>query len=228
MCSNDARLTRLTAGAALGLALLYFASIPIGSLASLPASSASPAEFADFFAQHRSGLLAAVALNGIVWCVLLPLGFVGLRSIMGERGGVAATVALVSAGVEAALVGVVLIFGGIAAYMAPDLGPELSKALGVGMSIATNVSAWPTIACVVGLVIAARSCAALPNSVLAFGLLVAVLHAVSAVAFARSGLLSPDGIALAAAPAFAVWMMCIGVALLRRPRAVEAVAPALA
>jgi hypothetical protein len=228
MSSNDVRLTRLTAGAALGLALLYFASIPIGSLASLPASSASAAEFARFFAQHRSGLLVAVALNGIVWCVLLPLGFVGLRTVMGERGGVAATVALVGAGVEAALVGVVLIFGGIAAYMAPDLGLELSKVLGVGMSIATNVSAWPTIACVIGLVIAARRCAALPNSVLAFGLLVAALHAISAVAFARSGLLSPDGIALAAAPAFAVWMMCIGVVLLRRPVAVEVVAPALA
>lgn len=226
--SNDARLTRLTAGAALGLALLYFVSVPIGSLASLPAPNASAADFAQFFAQHRAGLLVAVALNGIAWCALLPVAFVGLRSFLGERGGVAATVALVCAGVEAALIGVILLFGGIAAYMAPHLGLELSKLLGVGMSVATSLSEWPTIACVIGLVIAARRCAALPKSVLAFGLLVAALDVVSALSFARSGILSPDGIALAAAPAFAIWMACIGVVLLRRPVAVDVAAPALA
>ena len=136
--------------------------------------------------------------------------------------------ALVCAGVEAALVGAVLLFGGIAAYMAPDLGLELSKMLGVGMSIATSLSEWPTIACVIGLMIAARRCAALPKAVLGFGGLVAVLDVVSAVSFARSGLLSPDGIALAAAPAFAIWMACIGVVLLRRPVTDEVAAPALA
>ncbi len=228
MSSNDARLTRLTAGAALGIALLYLVSVPIGSLASLPAPNASAADFAQFFAQHRAGLLVAVALNGIAWCALLPVAFVGLRSFLGEPGGTAATVALVGAGVEAALVGAVLLFGGIAAYMAPDLGLELSKMLGVGMSIATSVSEWPTIACVIGLVIAARRCAALPKSVLGFGGLVAVLDVVSAVSFARSGLLSPDGIALAAGPAFAVWMACIGVVLLRRPVTDEVAARALA
>lgn len=228
MSSNDVRLIRLTAGAALGLALLYLVSIPIGSLASLPAPSASAADFAQFFAQHRAGLLVAVVLNGIAWCALLPVAFVGLRSFLGERGSAAATVALVCAGVEAALIGVALVFGGIAAYMAPDLGLELSKVFGAGMSIATSASAWPTVPCVLGLVIAARRCGALPRSVLAFGLLVAVLHAVTAVAFARSGLLSPGGIALAAPPAFAIWMACIGVVLLRRPVTVEVTAPALA
>jgi hypothetical protein len=227
MSSSDARLSRLTAGAVIALGLLYLLSIPIGSLASLPAPTASKAEFAQFFAQHRAGVLVAVALNGIAWCVLLPVAFVGLRSYLGERGGVAATVALVGAGVEAALVGVVVLFGGIAAYMAPDLGSELSKVLGVGMSVATNVSAWPTIACVIGLVIAARRSGALPNPVLGLGLLVAALHAVSAVAFARSGLLSPAGISQAAAPAFAIWMVCIGVVLLRSRVTVAVAAPAL-
>ena len=79
MSSNDARLTRLTAGAALGIALLYLVSVPIGSLASLPAPNASAADFAQFFAQHRAGLFVAVALNGIAWCALLPVAFVGLR-----------------------------------------------------------------------------------------------------------------------------------------------------
>jgi hypothetical protein len=226
--SNDAHVTRLTALAALGIALLYFASMPIGSLASLPASDASASDFAQFFAHHRAGLLVAVVLNGIAWCALLPVAFAGLRTLLGERGGIAATVALVCAGVEAALIGVALVFGAIAAYAAPQLSLELSKVFSDGMSIATSASAWPTIPCVIGLVIAARRCGAFPKSVLAFGLLVATLHAVTAVAFARSGVLSPSGIALAAPPAFAIWMAFIGVALLRRPIAVAVVAPAAA
>ena len=44
----------------------------------------------------------------------------------------------------------------------------------------------------------------------------AVLHAIAAVSFARSGALSPSGIALAAPPAFAILMACVGVTLLRR------------
>jgi hypothetical protein len=226
--SNDVHVTRLTALAALGIALLYFASMPIGSLASLPASDASASDFAQFFAQHRAGLLVAVVLNGIAWCALMPVAFVGLRAVLGERGGIAATVALVCAGVEAALIGVALLFGAIAAYAAPHLGLDLSKVLSDGMSIATSASAWPTIPCVIGLLIAARRCGAFPKSVLAFGLLVAMLHAITAVAFARSGLLSPSGIAQAAPPAFAIWMAWIGVALLRRSVAVAVAAPAAA
>ena len=228
MSSNDAHVTRLTALAALGIALLYFASVPIGSLASLPASDASAPDFAQFFAQHRAGLLAAVVLNGIAWCALLPVAFAGLRTLLGKRGGIAATVALVCAGVEAALIGVALIFGAIAAYAAPQLGAELTKVFGNGMSIATSASAWPTIPCVVGLLIAARRCEALPRSILGFGLLVAMLHAITAVAFARSGVLSSSGIAQAAPPAFAIWMAGIGVALLRRPVAIAVAAPASA
>jgi hypothetical protein len=226
--SSDVRVARLTALAALGIALLYFVSVPIGSLASTPASNASAPAVAQFFAQHRNGLLLALALNGIAWCALMPVAFVGLRAVLGEGGGIAATVALVCAGVEAALIGVALLFGAIAAYAAPHLGLELSKVFSDGMSIATSASAWPTIPCVIGLVIAARRCGAFPNSVLAFGLLVATLHAITAVAFARSGVLSPSGIALAAPPAFAIWMAFIGVALLRRPVAVAVVAPAAA
>jgi hypothetical protein len=147
--SSDVRVARLTALAALGIALLYFVSVPIGSLASTPASNASALTVAQFFAQHRDGLLLALALNGIAWCALMPVAFVGLRAVLGERGGIAATVALVCAGVEAALIGVALLFGAIAAYAAPHLSLELSKVFSDGMSIATSASAWPTIPCVI-------------------------------------------------------------------------------
>ena len=194
----------------------------------MPASNAPASEVAQFFTEHRTGLLVALVLNGIAWCALMPMAFVGLRALLDKRGRTAATVALLCAGVEAALIGVALVFGAVAAYSEPHLGSELSKVFVDGLSIATNASAWPTIPCVLGLVVAARRCEAFSQPVLLIGLLVAGLHAITAVSFARSGLLSPSGIALAAPPAFAIWMAFIGVALLRRPIAVAITAPATA
>jgi len=212
----DVRTARLTAAAALGVALLYLISVPVGSLGSLPASDASGSEMLRFFSAHRDGLLVALVLNGVAWCALMPAAFAGLRALLGERGGTAATVALICAGVEAALIGVALTFGALAAYAAPNLGGEEAKLLGDGLGVATNVSAWPTVPCVLALAICARRSGTLGIAVPAVALVVAVLHAVAAVSFARSGTLSPSGIALAAPPAFAILMACVGVALLRR------------
>jgi stage V sporulation protein SpoVS len=215
----DVRTTRLTAAAALGVALLYLISVPVGSLGSLPASDASGAEVLRFFSEHRGGLLVALVLNGVAWCALMPAAFAGLRAVLGERGGrggTAATVALICAGVEAALIGVALTFGALAAYAAPSLGGELAKVLGDGLGVATNASAWPTVPCVLALAICARRSGALGSAVPVVAVAVAVLHAVAAISFARSGALSPSGIALAAPPAFAILMGCVGVTLLRR------------
>ncbi len=151
MSTNDAHTARLTALAALGVALLYAVSVPVGSLASMPASNAPASEVAQFFTEHRTGLLVALVLNGIAWCALMPMAFVGLRALLGKRGRTAATVALLCAGVEAALIGVALVFGAVAAYSEPHLGSELSKVFVDGLSIATNafcvahnpVRAWP-------------------------------------------------------------------------------------
>jgi hypothetical protein len=212
----DVRTTRLTAAAALGVALLYLISVPVGSLGSLPASDASGAEVLRFFGEHRDGLLVALVLNGIAWCALMPAAFAGLRALLGERGGTAATVALICAGVEAALIGVALTFGALAAYAAPSLGGELAKVLGDGLGVATNASAWPTVPCVLALAICARRSGTLGIAVPVVAVAVAVLHAVAAISFARSGALSPSGIALAAPPAFAILMAFVGVTLLRR------------
>jgi hypothetical protein len=222
----DLRTSRLTACAALGVALLYLLSVPIGSLGSLPASDASGATVAHFFAEHRSGLLVALALNGIAWCALMPAAFAGLRTLLGDSGGTAATVALVCAAVEAALIGVALTFGAVVAYAVPDLSPQLAKALGDGFALATSASAWPTVPCVIALVIAARRTGALPRPVLAVAVVVAALHAIASVGLARSGALSPSGIALAAPPAFAILMACVGVTLLCTPVATTSAAGA--
>src|SRR6266487_27859 len=142
---------RLLAAAALGVAVLYALSVPIGSLASLPGTDVPGRETLAFFVDHRDGMLAAVVLNGIAWCALMPLVFVGLRArIMGE-GSLAASIALAAALVEAAMIGVALLFGAIAAYAAPDLSPALARVLDYGLALGTSASAWPTVPCAIAM-----------------------------------------------------------------------------
>lgn len=219
MQNVDARVNRLTAVAALGVAVLYIASVPLGSLTGVPGADASGATIVRFIGEHRGGLLVAVVLNGIAWCTLMPCVFVGLRALL---GGTAATVAMICAAVEAAIVGVALTFGAVLAYGAPDLSPQLAKVLIDGFDLGTNASAWPTVPALLALVVAARRSGAFSQPVLAFAGLVALLHAITAVSFARTGAFSPSGIALAGPGAFAILMILVGVALLRRPLAAEA------
>ncbi len=212
---TDKRITSLTAAAAFAVTALYAISVPVGALSSFPASDASAQRFASFLIEHRGGLIAALVLNGVAYCLLMPVVFVNLRRLLHDRGGHAATVALVAAAVESALIGVALVFGLIAAYTSPAAGPELARTLSQGLGLATSASAWPTVACVLALLVALREAGRLGPVLLAVGVITAVLHAITAVSFARSGALSPSGIALAAPPAFAVWMGCIAGSLLR-------------
>jgi hypothetical protein len=111
---------------------------------------------------------------------------------------------------------VALLFGAIAAYAAPDLSPALARVLDYGLALGTSASAWPTVPCALAMAIAIRRSRVLPAYTASLGLAVAAVHVLAGVGFARTGAFSPDGIALLGAPAFAVWMAVIGVALLRR------------
>jgi hypothetical protein len=219
---------RATGIAALSVALLYAVGVVTGSLVSLPGSDASPSAVLRFSTAHRDGLLAAVVLNGIAWCALMPAVFVGLRALVSPDGRVVATVALAAASVEAALIGVVLLFGGLGAYAAPNLTPASAKLLSDGFALAMVASAWPTVPCALGAAAAIRRTATLPRSLAVGGVLVAVAHAVASVSVARSGAFSPSGIAVLAAPAFAIWMAMIGAVLLRRPAPLPVPAPVTA
>jgi hypothetical protein len=220
--------TRMIGIGALGVAVLYAISVPVGSLASAPGADASAATVLGFLTRHRDGILAAVVLNGIAWCAVMPTVFVGLRRVIGAGGREAMSVAVIGAGVESALIGVVLVFAGLAAYSAPELSARAAKQLWDGYQVAMVASAWPTLTCVLGLVVAARRSSALPAIVVVLGLLVAVAHAFAAIAVARSGAFSGSGAALLAAPLFAVWMAVIGVTLLRRASRDVIVQPAVA
>jgi hypothetical protein len=214
--SRSVVVCRLIAAAALGVAALYALSVPIGSLASLPATDASGREILAFFVDHRDGMLAAVVLNGIAWCALMPLVFVGLRARITGEGSLAASIALAAALVEAAMIGVALLFGAIAAYAAPGLSPDLARVLDYGLALGTSASAWPTVPCALATAIAIRRSRVLPAYTANLAIAVAAVHVLAGVGFASTGAFSPSGIALLGAPVFAVWMAVIGVALLRR------------
>jgi hypothetical protein len=208
---------RATGVAALSVSLLYAVGVVTGSLVSLPGSDALPSAVLQFSTAHRGGLLAAVVLNGIAWCALMPAVFVGLRALVSPDGRIVATVALAAASVEAALIGVVLLFGGLGAYAAPNLTPASAKLLSDGFALAMVASAWPTVPCALGAAVAIRRTATLPRSLAVGGIVVASVHAVASVSVARSGAFSPGGFAVLAAPAFAIWMAMLGAVLLRRP-----------
>ena len=228
MSSLNPGTVRATGIGALAIAVLYAISIPVGSLASAPGTDGSGTAVLGFFTAHRDGILAAVVLNGIAWCALMPAVFVGLRRVLGAEGRQAMSVAVMGAAVESALIGVVLVFAALAAYSAPGLDARAAKLLSDGYQMATVASSWPTLTCVLGLVVAARSNSTLPAIVGVLGLLVAAAHLFAAVAVARGGAFSASGIALLAAPLFAVWMAVIGVVLLRRAARVVIPQPAAA
>jgi hypothetical protein len=206
----------MTGIGALLVAVPYAVNVPVGSLASAPGTAASPATVLGFLTGHRDGILGAVVLNGIAWCALMPAVFVGLRGVIGPAGREPMIFAVLGAAVESALIGVVLVFAALAAYSAPALSARSARLLWDGYQMALVASAWPTLTCVLGLVVAARPSGALPAIVVAVGVLVAVAHMFAAVALARGGVFSGSGVALLAAPLFAAWMAVIGVALLRR------------
>jgi hypothetical protein len=227
MSSNEAA-ARLTGAAALAIAVLYVVSVPVGSLASAPASDAPAGEVLAFLSAHRGGTLAACVLNGVAWCALMPVVFAGLRELLGPAGGLAAGVSLACALVTASLVGVLLVFAALAAYEAPAIDAGLAKVLVDGYYVATTASGWATVPCALGMALALRRTRALPRTAIVLALASAAIEAVSSVSVARSGALSPTGIALLAPAVFCVWMAVVGVALLRRPAGVPAHEPVAA
>jgi hypothetical protein len=207
----------LTACAAFAIALLYLISVPISSLGDAPQAGASGEAVLRFVDAHRSGMLVASVLNGIGWCALMPVAFAGLRELLRGRARTAATVALVAAAVESALIGVGLIFVALLAWTAPQLAPATASVLNDGFLLATSASAWPTVVCTIALALAWRARDRQARVIPALALLAAALHAITSVAFARSGAFSPSGVAQVAPVAFALLMVGVGVALLHRP-----------
>lgn len=212
-------LIRLAGWAGVAAAVLYLISLAM--LSGLPTVEASGREVVSWFGDHRGSVLAAAVINGIAWLALMPLFATGLRSLLGEPAG---TVLLAAALVEAALIGVIVVFLATLAFRAPSVSAPTGLALSNAAAFATHASAWPTVL----LLAAALSAKRLPRVVSAFAVLALPMEALAGLSVARDGLLSPSGsFALLAPICFALFMLAAGVWLLRSAaaRAANAAGP---
>lgn len=209
-------LARLTALAALCVAIAYLAAVPLADLGNAPHADASPAAVAASLTEHRSGALVALALNAMAWCALMPLVFVGLRALAGPEAGISGTIVVVGAAIEAALIGVALILECAAALGAPRLSTGEVTALHDGYLAALAASAWPTIVCALAAAALIRRTGVLPRWTAGVALAVAGAHALAGVSVTDSGLFSATGPFATLAPVLMVlWLVAIGVTLLR-------------
>jgi hypothetical protein len=197
---------RLAGWAGVAAAVLYWISLAM--LSGLPTVEDSGREVVSWFADHRGSVLAAAVINGIAWLALMPLFATGLRRRFGEPVG---TVVLAAALVEAALIGVIVVFLATLAFRAPAVPAPTALALSDAAAFATHASAWPTAL----LLAATLSAKRLPRMVAAFAALALLMEMLAGFSVARDGLLSPSGaFALLAPICFALFMLAAGVWLL--------------
>lgn len=97
------------------------------------------------------------------------------------------------------------------AWMAPEVDPGIARLLSVVSLLSVNLTGLPTALTLLpwSWVMYQRQLASVP--LLAFGVVVATLHCISACSFGTEGLTSPSGIGVyAAPPLFYVWVVWLG------------------
>lgn len=207
---------RATAVAAILAALLAFAAFLAGAFLDAPEAGAPARDVLAFYSDHRSGLLWSFALSVIAWCVLMPAVFVGIRELLGPGVRVAATVGLVGAVVEAAVIAVSLLLLGALTFRAPGVGFPAARTLNDAFLLAVATSAYPTVLCAGAFAVAIRRSGVLPPWTAWLAVLTAAMHALAGVSLSRSGAFSPTGTYAELAPVFmTVWLAGLGVAVWR-------------
>jgi hypothetical protein len=218
---QSTHLARATGAAAVCVTLAYVAAVPLADLANAPAADASSGAIAASLLDHRSGVLVALVLNTLAWCMLMPAAFAGLRALAGPKAGLAGTVGLAAAVVEASVIGVAMVFEGAAALGAPRLSAGEVAALHDGYLWGVAASAWPTVLSAGAFAVVISRTRVLPRWTAGVAVAVAAAHVFAGMSVTDSGVLSATGPFTLLAPSLAaIWLTAIGVSLLRTPAAV--------
>lgn len=208
-----------TAAAAILAALLAFAAFLAGGFLDAPEADAPARDVLAFYADHRGGLLVAFALSVVAWCVLMPAVFAGIRELLGPGVRVAATVGLVGAVVEAAVIAVSLVLLGALTFRAPGVGFPAVRTLNDAFLLAVAASAYPTVLCAGAFTVAIRRSGVLPPWTAWLAMLTAAMHVLAAVSLRRSGVFSPTGTFAELAPlCMTLWLAGLGIAVWRLRR----------
>jgi hypothetical protein len=175
---------------------------------------------AAYLVEHRGVTLASAWLGGLAWGGLFVAFVVGLAEILGRVEGeprLLATVGLAGGVALAAVLCVVVLL--VTLLVQPrTLEAGIAGVVHDAVFLANNVSGFPTAVCVGAFSTIVLRDGGFPRWIGWLGIVVVVVHLVSAGAFAASGPWSPTGIFGTAAPVFmTLWVACVSIRLLRAP-----------
>jgi hypothetical protein len=210
---------RWTAATALTAGVAGMTALVLGVASDPPGANAAGVEVAAYARDNHGLLFAGFALSGLAWCALMPAALFGLRERLG--GSAAATVGLTAGVVESAIIGASLVPLGAMVIGARDVSPGAAQTLNELFLAGVASSAFPTVVSLGAFAVALREAR---MTALTWGLaaVTAVAHVGAALSIARGGVLSPSGPFAVAPLLAAVWLVAVGVALLRPARQLAA------
>jgi hypothetical protein len=214
---NERSLCRFTGLAVLLAAPLYVAAFLLQG--SPPSDRAGGEQVLAYAGDHRTAILAAISLTGLVLALALCVQ-IGLARILHRAesdGGLLASLGLVGG------VGwIVVVLAGLVctlalAYRPPVGDPQLARSL-LDMSVLSfALSAYPTVVNVGAFSLLMLRSPLFPRWVAWLGFLTGAAHLLAGAAFAHDGLFAPSLMANLIAPAlYTLWGLATGIVLLRR------------
>lgn len=215
---RTATLERLTAIA--GLVVIGLFVVGVLFSATSPPADAPASAFAAHADEQRTAILVTAYL-AVLSCAVAMAFLTGLRDVLrrlDERGeSTLATVGL-AAGImqfSAVVVGVAVLAS--AAYRSGLPGEVVRTLTDTGWIIINLAAGLPTAVSVAAFSIVFLRSRAVARRVVWLGFAVAAAHMVVAAAFARRGVLAPEGLIALVVPAlYYAWVLGVALALLRR------------
>jgi hypothetical protein len=227
---DEAKLTRLTAFAGLGVFVLFIAGNLVVPLTDAPSTNAPVERLVAFIFHHRRSLLADVYLNAVGFALFLCFA-AGLRQWLRERAGAGepfSAVGLVGAVALSTLLLVSVAFVVAVAYRSDTarLDPQTTRTLWDLTFIFFALSGLPTIVCTAGFSAAILRTRALAPWVAWVGFVAAAAHVAGSLTLAHRGAFALEGRVAEIVPLFLyAWIAVVSVMLLRA-RAAPAPPPA--
>lgn len=213
---GDAQVRRFTALAGCGAFLFYLVSALL--ILDAPSIDSAPRVLAAYAMTHRTALFLEVVMWGLATCAVVAFA-AGLWAVLRRAEGEPAVFAMLVG--LALLLTQTLVLSGLSAllvlgYRADTLALSTVQLLFDLTYLGAALSAFPTALAMLAFAVLNFRTAAFPVWTAWLAVVVALLHLIAGVSFAPSGLFSPSGVGVyVAPPAFFVWILAVGLVLLR-------------
>ncbi|GAC1512965.1 MAG: hypothetical protein NVS2B16_16800 [Chloroflexota bacterium] len=203
--------------AVVGIVSVVLAIIGFALLGNAPGTDASGQRILTYDADNRVQLLVLVYLFGLSFGLILCF-LTGLWSILRRGGEEVETLATL--GLAGVVVWVTLGFGillfPLAAVFRAVHDPALARSLADIGALTANLSGYPTAVNMIAFGAAIMLTGLLPRWAAWFAFLIAIVHLVSAAAYAQGGLMSPTYMPGLVAPVlYYIWVVAVSIHLWR-------------